>query len=118
QLEPLPNIDFNILAGNSLIGLTHVEAKDFDEHQKQGEFFKQSYSEILAEKNRLVDVYRHTATYTDDLTALRNQIQEKSDDALIALNELLLDEFKELKIRYERATWDDKKNKEGKAIPR
>ena len=25
QLEPLPNIDFNILPGNSLIGLMHVD---------------------------------------------------------------------------------------------
>ena len=24
ELEPLPNIDFNIMAGNSLIGLVHV----------------------------------------------------------------------------------------------
>ena len=30
QLEPLPNIDFNILAGNSLIGLLHVDPKKFD----------------------------------------------------------------------------------------
>jgi len=31
QLEPLPNIDFNILAGNSLIGLLRVDAAKFDE---------------------------------------------------------------------------------------
>jgi hypothetical protein len=30
QLEPLPNIDFNILAGNSLIGLLHVDPAKFD----------------------------------------------------------------------------------------
>src|ERR1017187_8337067 len=30
QLEPLPNIDFNILAGNSLIGLLRGEAGKFD----------------------------------------------------------------------------------------
>ena len=35
QLEPLPNIDFNILAGNSLIGLMHVDAKGFEKHQGQ-----------------------------------------------------------------------------------
>jgi hypothetical protein len=118
QLEPLPNIDFNILAGNSLIGLMHVDAKDFEKHNKQGEFFKRTYSEILAEKNRLVDVYRHTATYTDDLTSLRNAIQQKRDDALIALNELLLDEFKESGIKYEQVTWDDNKGKEGRTHPR
>jgi hypothetical protein len=30
QLEPLPNIDFNILSGNSLIGLLHVDPAKFD----------------------------------------------------------------------------------------
>ena len=31
DLEPLPNIDFNIMAGNSLIGLLSVDEKRFDE---------------------------------------------------------------------------------------
>ena len=30
QLEPLPNIEFNLLAGNSLIGLLHVDASRYD----------------------------------------------------------------------------------------
>ncbi len=33
QLEPLPNIDFNILAGNSLIGLLRVDPAKFDAGQ-------------------------------------------------------------------------------------
>jgi hypothetical protein len=118
QLEPLPNIDFNILVGNSLIGLTHVDPEDFEKHHKQGEFFKQTYSAILAEKNRLVDLYRHTATYTDDLTSLRDEIEVRKREASVALNDLLLDEFKHLEIRYEQATWDESKNKEGRPRPR
>ena len=35
QLEPLPNIDFNILAGNSLIGLMRVEDAEFESSQPQ-----------------------------------------------------------------------------------
>ena len=35
QLEPLPNIDFNILAGNSLIGLLYVDPKKFDAGQSK-----------------------------------------------------------------------------------
>jgi len=118
QLEPLPNIDFNILAGNSLIGLMKVKEAEFEKHRTQRDFFKRSYSEILAEKNRLIDNYRHAATYSDDLKSLRNDIERKREEALIALNELLLDEFKRLNIKYEQATWDDKKNKEGKSRPR
>jgi len=35
QLEPLPNIDFNILAGNSLIGLLRVDPAKFDAGQSK-----------------------------------------------------------------------------------
>ena len=37
ELEPLPNIDFNILPGNSLIGLIKVDEDRFDEIEKGGE---------------------------------------------------------------------------------
>jgi type I restriction-modification system DNA methylase subunit len=33
ELEPLPNIEFNIMSGNSLIGLLHVDPKIFDANQ-------------------------------------------------------------------------------------
>src|SRR4030066_248686 len=36
ELEPLPNVDFNILTGNSLIGLMHITDKEFDQRQQQG----------------------------------------------------------------------------------
>src|SRR5207249_4938087 len=71
QLEPLPNIDFNILAGNSLVGLMAVEGDDFEQHhavrhpavkpvaqqslyngprrQAQGNLFRRSYRELLDE---------------------------------------------------------------------
>lgn len=118
QLEPLPNIDFNILEGNSLIGLMRVDDADFEKRTAQGHFFQRSYREILAEKNRLIDVYRHTSTYAQDLTALRNDIQQKKDEALTTLNEILLSEFKTLGIKYEQATWDQKNGEEGKAQKR
>jgi hypothetical protein len=114
QLEPLPNIDFNILAGNSLIGLMRVNDADFEKRTAQGHFFQRSYPDILAEKNRLIDIYRHASTYAQDLTALRNDIQEKKDEALATLNDILLSEFKTLGIKYEQATWDQKSGEEGK----
>ena len=36
DLEPLPNIDFNILAGNSLIGLMRVNDADFERRESSG----------------------------------------------------------------------------------
>ncbi len=113
QLEPLPNIDFNILPGNSLIGLTRVEEKDFDK-PKQKNMLRKTYRQVLQEKNRLIDNYRHAATYADDLTALRDDIEEKKRDALDTLDDLLLAEFNRLGIKFEEATWDEKKKTEGK----
>jgi REP element-mobilizing transposase RayT len=137
QLEPLPNIDFNILPGNSLIGLMRVEDADFetrhaarhpdgnaklsqdklfrrDAKQVQRNMFRRTYRQVLEEKNRLIDNYRHAATYAEDLTALRDNIEEKKREALDTLNDLLLAEFNKLGIKYEQATWDEKKRSEGK----
>jgi hypothetical protein len=114
ELEPLPNIDFNILAGNSLIGLMHVDDEDFERRHSQGNLFRKTYRQILDEKNRLIRNYRYTATYADDLRALRDKIEQNRIDALETLNEILLDEVKKLDIKFEEATWDTAKNKEGK----
>ena len=73
QLEPLPNIDFNILPGNSLIGLMRVDDQDFDSRHKQGNLFTKSYRDLLAEKNRLIGTYRHAASYSDDLSRSARQ---------------------------------------------
>jgi schlafen family protein/Eco57I restriction-modification methylase len=118
QLEPLPNIDFNILKGNSLIGLMHVDDKEFDARQSQGHLFRKSYRELLAEKNRLIDLYRHTGSYTDDLRSMRDDIETKKREAIETLDEILLSEFQKLGIKFEQATWDDKKNKEGRLTKR
>lgn len=70
ELEPLPNIDFNILRGNSLIGLMHVDPKGFD----QKDLFLPPYEQVLRDRDIQLDVYRHASGYTDDLTALRDKI--------------------------------------------
>ena len=114
ELEPLPNIDFNIITGNSLIGLMHVNDKDFNNRTAQGDLFRKSYREVLSEKNRLIDDYRHTASYAPDLRALRDNIEKKKSEARATLNEILLNEFTNLGIKFEEAAWDTTKNKEGK----
>lgn len=118
QLEPLPNIDFNILSGNSLIGLMRVDDQEFDSRHKQGNLFQKSYRDLLAEKNRLIGTYRHTASYSDDLRALRDDIQKMQLDAETTLDEILLKEFSELGIKYEQPTWDQKKGELGKPSKR
>jgi Putative DNA-binding domain len=118
QLEPLPNIDFNILSGNALVGMMRVDDKEFEQRSRQGNLFRKSYRQILDEKNRLIDNYRHAATYTQNLTALRNDIQARKDEALTTLDDILLNEFTNLGIKYEEAVWDEKKGEQGKSVKR
>jgi len=123
QLEPLPNIDFNILPGNSLIGLMRVDAVTFDKQTapgRQGYLFRKSYGELLAEKNQLINTYRDPVTYAGnlDLSSLRNTIEQKKKEAIDTLNAILRDDFGIHKIKVEEATWDAAKGKEGKAKKR
>ncbi|MEN8219147.1 MAG: DNA methyltransferase [Pseudomonadota bacterium] len=116
ELEPLPNIDFNILAGNSLLGLMQVEAQAFE--QRQQDLFRKSYPQILAEKNAMIRAYKDATSYAEDLRKLRDDIDAHKQQAKTVLDEILLDEFNRLKIKFEQATWDDKKNKLGKPTKR
>ncbi|MBM4089145.1 MAG: ATP-binding protein [Planctomycetes bacterium] len=113
DLEPLPNIDFNILPGNSLIGLLHVDEKNF-EKKYQGRLFRKKYKQVLEEKNRLIDTFRHATEYAEDLTAMRDAIAERKAEAYETLDDILLEDFQNLGIKYEQATWDDKKKAEGR----
>ena len=114
QLEPLPNIDFNIVPGNSLIGLLRVKAHEFE--SKQDDLYRNSYRQVLDEKNRLIHTYRHTVSWADgmDLSALKVDIEEHKARAQSTLNELLLDQWDQAGVRYEQATWDAAKGKAGK----
>lgn len=66
ELEPLPNIDFNIMAGNSLIGLIKVDDTAFDAvgNSLQGNLLQSlaadNYKQILEEKNKSVELYKNT----------------------------------------------------------
>ncbi|MEI2813638.1 MAG: DNA methyltransferase [Burkholderiaceae bacterium] len=119
DLEPLPNIDFNILAGNSLVGLTRVDEQEFS--GKQHGLFAKPFSTLLVEKNRLMDSYRNA---TDmglkgaSLRELRDEIDAQILETNETLNDLLVDNFLSLGVKYEQATWDDKKKALGKPVKR
>lgn len=150
QLEPLPNIDFNLLSGNSLIGLLHVDPSGFDagkpgrvgeqvratlshetelgltvesatapsQKEKQAAWLAQQraekYAALLAEKNRLVTLYRKSTSLIQDLAGLRDEIEAKKAIARDVLDRQLLREFQGLGIEFSQATWDAKKQAEGK----
>lgn len=115
ELEPLPNIDFNILPGNSLIGLMRVDEHEFN--SKQDDLFKPPFRKLLEEKNRELDNYRHAADMIGkdfDLRHLRDSIDAKMRHATGVMNELLRDQFEAKGVKFEQATWDDKKGELGK----
>jgi hypothetical protein len=119
DLEPLPNIDFNILPGNSLVGLMRVDEHEFNDHQP--DMFKTPYRQLVDEKNRKLATYRDTAgIYGKDvnLRELRDEIDDAMSSAEMVMNDLLRDKFEALGVKFEEATWDDKKKALGKPIKR
>ncbi len=115
DLEPLPNIDFNILPGNSLVGLMRVDEHEFN--SKQNDLFKPSYRSLVDEKNRKLDTYRHAAEVLGkdlNLRGLRDDIDTEMAHASGVMNELLRDQFEALGVKFEQATWDAAKKDLGK----
>ncbi|MEG4986679.1 hypothetical protein QUB08_13015, partial [Microcoleus sp. BR0-C5] len=103
DLEPLPNIDFNIMAGNSLIGLLRVDDAEYEGSGTQLNLFHKTYRQVLEEKNRLISIYRHASTYSQNLQSLRDEIAEKKAPAIENINKILLEDFQQLKIKFEQS---------------
>ncbi|MCX7593206.1 MAG: ATP-binding protein [Fischerella sp.] len=133
ELEPLPNIDFNIMAGNSLIGLIRVDETAFDTvgNTKQGNLLQAlaaaNYKAILEDKNKSIELYKKHAfipgeeklaggdqgTHQDTrLLNLRRHIEKLNQESQEKLNLLLLDEFSQrLGIKYEEVQLTGKSKK-------
>jgi hypothetical protein len=77
-------------------------------------FQQKTYRQIVNEKKAALDAYRHASSLTEDLQALRDDLQTRRCDHYEHLNDLLLDEFTSLEIKYEQAMWDEKKKEMGK----
>lgn len=117
ELEPLPNIDFNIMAGNSLIGLIKVDETAFDSvgNSKQGNLLQPlkaaNYQKILEDKNQSIELYKkhafqpgeeHGTSQDSRLLMLKKHIEKLNQESQVKLNNLLLDELNHLKIKYEQ----------------
>jgi hypothetical protein len=157
QLEPLPNIDFNILAGNSLIGLIQFDllaaapteapvsaevnipqASLFDDAALSGAFGNSTsqrktqvlldiqakeFVDLLEEKRKSIQLFKAHAQQKEDVQGLdqsvrilqlKEHIEEVRAKGNQRLNQLLLNQMQQLGIKFEEATWDASKNKEGK----
>lgn len=115
DLEPLPNIDFNLMTGNSLIGLLTVDPERFDASNQSQDMLQrlkaQQYKKTLEEKNRQIDIYRKTSSVVDDLQSLRDGIDKLREEAYHDLNEILLDDFNRLGIQFEEVQINGKSKK-------
>jgi hypothetical protein len=83
--------------------------------------FKKSYRELVKEKNRKLAIYRDTAGNVGkdvDLRALRDDIDAAMANADAVMNDILRDQFEGLGVKFEQATWDDKKKGLGKPLKR
>lgn len=100
QLEPLPNVDFNIYAGNSLIGLIRVKDADAG-------FFMQpkAYREKVNEKNKQISQYRHMSqsATVEEIEALREQVEATLKDLRPKLHNLLHQHWSHLGIFFQQA---------------
>ena len=116
SLEPLPNIDFNILAGNSLVGLMRVEDEAFDKlGDTTGSLFGASgdYAEIVHRRNVATRAFRYPEAGAD-VGELGRRVDDLDAEALPKLDAMLLEAFRTQGVRYDEAVWDAAAGREGK----
>ncbi|MDY6936427.1 MAG: DNA methyltransferase [Cyanobacteriota bacterium] len=127
ELEYLPNLDFNLTVGNSLIGWIRVDEEGFDavgEHQ-QGNLLQplvaDSYRQILREKNIRIEQYKAQSLILQEAQDIpkgtnpqfvRDRIADVDRKAQRKLDRLLLDEFSlRLGIHYPQSQVSGKRKK-------
>ena len=95
ELEPLPNIDFNILHGNSLVGFLRGSQGD----SKQLSIFGENYSEIKKDYQKLVDVYKEEVLSFEELKYTKEKIYKfiKSNNEIF--NRIIMNKYNEENIR-------------------
>ena len=145
DLEPLPNIDFNIMSGNSLIRMMRVDPNKFNTHSSgltqkpsgkivkghnlfelaviQGNIFSEdlsiNYNQLITEREVAIGKYKGAKNLNiDQLHRLRNNIQGQEFEANQILNRILVEDFQNLSIPFSACSWDLDKGKESKPTKR
>ncbi|MEO1590641.1 MAG: hypothetical protein AAFU71_05030 [Cyanobacteria bacterium J06632_22] len=128
EITALPGLDFNILTGNSLVGLIRVDEASFDQGRgKQADVLQgnllqplvaDSYRTVLAEKNVSLEHYRAQTSLLQENAEvpayaqqefLRQRIRKLDRQAQNKLNQLLLQEFSQkLGIQYKETQLTDR----------
>jgi len=116
ELEPLPNIDFNILHGNSLAGFLKEQSAT-----EQVSLFGESYSQIKREYQEMVTKYKTDNLSFKKLGKLKSDIQNFIESKNQIFNRIVADkcnkeESNKKKIKYETIDADGKKVKERRSV--
>ena len=112
ELEPLPNMDFNIIHGNSLIGFLNEESIN-----EQLSLFGESYEQIKEKYNKLVSQYKNQALSFEKLKALKNKIYNFLEENNFKLNRILADNCNKEGLKYPKViNIQGKKNIQKRAV--
>ncbi len=97
ELEPLPNIDFNILEGNSLIGMMSCDDKDF---VGGGLWVQKDFEELRNQKSNRINLYKNAdESMRPQLAQLRIEANEMRDQLRVICNEATVAHWNALGIK-------------------
>ena len=101
ELEPLPNIDFNILEGNSLIGMMSCDDKDFI---GGGLWVQKEFEDLRNQKSNRINLYKTAdESMRPQLAQLRIEANEMRDQLRVICNDATVAHWNALGIK--RAGW-------------
>ena len=105
HLEPLPNIEFNLMQGNSLIGLLHVDPKKFDSSLAAGAQGRMTLVHQPTSKDLGFSVESKPAPTTKEKVGahLAEKRTRKYDELLREKNRLI-DNYKKAALNFEDLT--------------
>ncbi len=133
ELEPLPNMDFNIMCGNSLIGFLREHDEDTQDSEKQSmdsrvrgnnnpqgknklhkqdnqrqmawsEVLGESYEQIKDKYNQMVNQYKNQPMSFKKLKDRKNKTTRFLEDNNNKLNRILADKCNQKGLKYSKVT--------------
>lgn len=106
SVTPLPNLEYNILSGNSLIG--KIDLNDLEQMQLTSDseiYDGRRIKDQIKRKNELVTKYKNVSNYNEK-KILKEEIEKINNDLRLKLNRDLLFQFKELQVDFRKDSID------------
>lgn len=104
ELEPLPNMDFNIMCGNSLIGFLNEEKNNNNEEDSKQFTFSsvlgEDYDQIKETYNKMIIEYKNKPLSFKKLKEMKSKIHEFLYDNNQKLNRILADKCNIEGVKY------------------